>query len=225
MKTDHHQHHSQQESNTLQKKLLPRHITFMAMGGVIGTGIFKGSAETVKLAGPGVVVSYVFAGLLLLVVMGIIAEMATVYPGNNLKDFIRAAFGERFSFIIGWLYCMLWLVVCVIEIIAAGSFLQYWLPDLPLWLLSLASAIFIIAINMMSVAGYGEFEFWLAGIKIAMIIVFIILGASLLFGLLPGSGQAPYLSNLTAHGGFFPNGWTAIFSALLWLCSHMAVQS
>lgn len=81
----------------------------MAMGGVIGTGIFKGSTETISLAGPGVILSYVFAGLLLLVVMGAIAEMATVYPNLNMKDFIRKAFGERLSFIIGWLYCFMWL--------------------------------------------------------------------------------------------------------------------
>ncbi len=98
---------------TLHKKLLPRHITFMAMGGVIGTGIFKGSTETISLAGPGVILSYVFAGLLLLVVMGAIAEMATVYPNMNMKDFIRKAFGERLSFIIGWLYCFMWLVASV----------------------------------------------------------------------------------------------------------------
>lgn len=200
--------------NTLQKKLLPRHISFMAMGGVIGTGIFKGSAETVSVAGPGVVLSYILAGLLLLVVMGAIAEMATVYPGLNMKDFIRKAFGERLSFVVGWLYCFMWLAVCVIEVIAAGSFLQFWLPDVPLWVLSLASAGFILAINMMSVGGYGEFEFWLAGIKIAMIIVFIVLGACILFGILPGASVS-WSHNFTAYGGFFPNGWTAIFPALL----------
>ncbi|WP_223069800.1 amino acid permease [Paenibacillus caui] len=199
---------------SLQKKLRPRHITFMAMGGVIGTGIFKGSAETIGLAGPGVVLTYIFAGLLLLVVLGAMAEMATVYPGRNMKDFVREAFGERLSFIMGWLYCFMWLSVCVIEVIAAGSFLQYWLPDVPLWVLSLASAALILVINMMSVGSFGEVEFWLAGIKIAMIIIFIVLGACILFGII-GSADAPYLRNYTEHGGFFPNGWTAIFSALL----------
>ncbi|GAA0382124.1 amino acid permease [Paenibacillus motobuensis] len=203
-----------EEPSSLQKKLLPRHISFMAMGGVIGTGIFKGSAETVGIAGPGVIFSYIFAGLLLLVVMSAIAEMATIYKGKNMKEFIREAFGERFSFVIGWLYCFMWLSVCVIEIIAAGSFLQYWMPEVPLWLLSLACAAFIIIINTMSVGGYGEFEFWLAGIKIAMIIVFIVLGAGILFGILPGA-NSPMLHNFTGNGGFFPNGWTAIFSALL----------
>lgn len=200
--------------NGLQKKLLPRHISLMAMGGAIGTGIFKGSAETVSLAGPGVVVAYIVAGLLLLVVMGAIAEMAMVYPNTNMKGFVRKAFGPRLSFITGWLYCILWLAVCIIEVVVAGSFLQYWLPSIPLWLLSLICSILLIAVNMMNVKNYGEFEFWFAGIKIAMIIVFIILGACILFGIIP-SGQANYLENFTSHGGFFPNGWTSIFAALL----------
>lgn len=199
----------------LQKKLLPRHISFMAMGGVIGTGIFKGSSETISIAGPGVIISYILAGLLLLVVMGSIAEMATVYPNKNLKDFIYEAFGGRLSFIVGWLYCFMWLTVCVIEVLAAGSFLQYWIPDAPLWLLSLICGAVIIGINMMSVSSYGETEFWLAGIKIAMIIIFIILGTSLVFGVLPMAEPAPLLSNLTDFGGFLPHGWTPIFSALL----------
>lgn len=199
---------------SLQKRLLPRHITFMAMGGVIGTGIFKGSSDTIGLAGPGVIFTYIFAGLLLLVVMGAIAEMATVYPNRNMKDFISLAFGQRLAFIVGWLYCFMWLAVCVIEVIAAGSFLQFWFADTPLWVLSLASAIFVLLVNLLSVGRLGELEFWLAGIKIAMIIVFIILGACLLFGIIP-SNDTPYLSNFTAHGGFLPNGWMAIVSALL----------
>ncbi len=204
------------EGDKLQKKLLPRHISFMAMGGVIGTGIFKGSAETIGLAGPGVVLTYLFGGLLLLVVMGAIAELASVYPNRNMKDFVRQAFGPRPAFIVGWLYAFLMLTVCVIEVTAAGSFLQYWMPGVPLWVLSLASAAVILGINRMSVETFGETEFWLAGIKIAMIVVFVILGAGLLFGLIPGAGgEAPGLTNYTAHGGFLPNGWLSVFSALL----------
>ncbi|WP_144548337.1 amino acid permease [Bacillus sp. X1(2014)] len=199
---------------SLQKKLLPRHISMMAMGGAIGTGIFKGSAETVSIAGPGVIFTYMFAGLLLLVVMGAIAEMAIVYPNTNMKGFVQKAFGKRASFVIGWMYCFMWLAVCVIEIVVAGSFLQYWFPSIPLWELSLGCAALVIGINMMNVKNYGEFEFWFAGIKITMIIVFIILGAGILFGVIP-SNQSNYLHNFTEQGGFFPKGWMSIFTALL----------
>ncbi|MEH7097437.1 amino acid permease [Neobacillus vireti] len=186
----------------------------MAIGGAIGTGIFKGTSETVSIAGPAVIFSYLFAGILLLVVMSAIAEMAIAYPGLNMKGFIRLAFGARVSFVIGWLYCFMWLTVCVIEVIAAGSFLQYWFPSMSLWSLSFISAIFIVAINLMNVKKYGEFEFWFAGIKITMIVLFIILGAGILLGLIP-SNQTHYFQNYTQHQGFFPHGWSGVLSALL----------
>ncbi|PFH91113.1 amino acid permease [Bacillus sp. AFS088145] len=198
----------------LQKNLLPRHIRFMALGGAIGTGIFKGTSETVSIAGPAVIFSYLFAGLLLLVVMSAIAEMAIAFPGLNMKGFIRKAFGTRVSFVIGWLYCFMWLVVCVIEVIAAGSFLQYWFPSLSLWSLSFISAIFIVAVNFMNVKRYGEIEFWFAGIKITMIVLFIALGAGILFGIIP-SDHSGYVQNYVQHKGFFPHGWSGVFSALL----------
>ncbi|PGM55644.1 amino acid permease [Bacillus sp. AFS053548] len=198
----------------LQKNLLPRHIRFMALGGAIGTGIFKGTSETVSIAGPAVIFSYLFAGLLLLVVMSAIAEMAIAFPGLNMKGFIRKAFGTRVSFVIGWLYCFMWLVVCVIEVIAAGSFLQYWFPSMSLWSLSFISAIFIVAVNFMNVKRYGEIEFWFAGIKITMIVLFIALGAGILFGIIP-SDHSGYVQNYVQHKGFFPHGWSGVFSALL----------
>jgi amino acid transporter, AAT family len=198
----------------LQKSLLPRHIRLMALGGAIGTGIFKGTSETVSIAGPAVIFSYLFAGLLLLVVMSAIAEMAIAYPGVNMKGFIHKAFGTNVSFVIGWLYCFMWLVVCVIEVIAAGSFLQYWFPAMSLWSLSFLSAIFIVAINFMNVKRYGEFEFWFAGIKITMIVLFVVLGAGIIFGIIP-SNETDYLQNYVQHDGFFPKGWSGVFSALL----------
>jgi AAT family amino acid transporter len=155
-----------------------------------------------------------FAGLLLLVVMSAIAEMAIAFPGLNMKGFIRKAFGTRVSFVIGWLYCFMWLVVCVIEVIAAGSFLQYWFPSMSLWSLSFISAIFIVAVNFMNVKRYGEIEFWFAGIKITMIVLFIALGAGILFGIIP-SDHSGYVQNYVQHKGFFPHGWSGVFSALL----------
>ena len=198
----------------LQKRLLPRHVRLMALGGAIGTGIFKGTSETVSIAGPAVIFSYLFAGLLLLVVMSALAEMAIAYPGMNMKGFIRKALGPNVSFVIGWMYCFMLLVVCVIEVTAAGSFLQYWFPSMSLWSLSFISAIFIVAINFMNVKHYGEFEFWFAGIKITMIVLFLILGGAILFGVIP-SNETHYMQNYVQHQGFFPHGWSGVFSALL----------
>lgn len=201
-------------SDRLKRGLKPRHVQFIALAGMIGTGIFKGSADTLQMAGPSVVVAYMIGGLLLFIVMAALGEMATVYPNLNVQHLIHKAFGFQASFIVGWLYWINWVVVTTVELIAAGSFLKFWFPELPLWLLSILCAIVIIGINLFEVKNYGELEFWFASIKIFTLIAFIVLGALLLFGLLPVSSTAS-VANYTAHGGFFPNGLGGMLGAFL----------
>ena len=202
------------KKNSLQRGLQPRHVQLMAMGGMIGTGIFKGSSDTISAAGPGIIVSYLFTGFLLLIVMTALAEMAIAYPGLNIQGMIQKAFGSRFSFVVGWLYWVNWILVIIVEVLAAASFLQYWLPAAPLWLLSLICTILILSVNLISVKMYGEIEFWLAGIKIITLILFIVIGAALLFGLFSNQ-EAVYFGNYISHGGFLPKGWGGVFAALL----------
>ncbi len=203
-----------ENQHELKRGLKPRHVQFIALAGMIGTGIFKGSSDTLNLAGPSVVVAYMIGGLLLFIVMCALGEMATVYPNLNVQTFIHKAFGFRPSFIVGWLYWINWVVVTAVELIAAGSFLQYWFPHVPLWVLSILCAAVIIAINLFEVKNYGEMEFWFASIKILTLVAFIILGALILFGIFPTESSASF-SNYTAHGGFFPNGLGGMFGAFL----------
>ncbi|MFJ8244388.1 amino acid permease [Peribacillus asahii] len=198
----------------LKRGLLPRHVQFIALAGMIGTGIFKGSSDTLNMAGPSVVIAYLIGGLLLFIVMAALGEMAIVYPNLNVQHLIYKAFGFQISYIVGWLYWINWIIVIIVELIAGGSFLQYWFPDIPLWLLSIICAAFIIGINLFQVKYYGELEFWFAGIKIITLTAFIILGALLLLGVFPSSTSASF-ANYTAYGGFFPHGISGMLSAFL----------
>ena len=198
----------------LKKGLLPRHVQFIALAGMIGTGIFKGSSDTLAIAGPSVVIAYLIGGLLLFIIMAALGEMALAFPNLNVQHLVNKAFGFQVSYIVGWLYWINWIIVTVVELLAAGSFLQFWFPTIPLWLLSFLCAVIIVGINLTQVKYYGELEFWFAGIKIIALIAFIILGFSLLLGIIPSSIQDP-LSNYTAHGGFFPHGMGGTFSAFL----------
>ncbi|WP_124727694.1 amino acid permease [Staphylospora marina] len=200
---------------SLNKSLLPRHVRMMALGGAIGAGIFQGSSETISTAGPGVVIAYLLAGLLLFVVMSAMAEMALRHPGRDLRGLVHDAFGPRLSLLVGWLYFINWILVMAVEVVVAGTFLSYWLPGVPVWLLSLASSLFIISVNLASVRLFGEIEYWLAGIKIGTLIIFILLGGLILTGIIPGAGDGPNGHHWTAHGGFLPHGMTGVLSALL----------
>ncbi|WP_071393952.1 amino acid permease [Bacillus tuaregi] len=203
-----------ENQQNLQRGLLPRHVQFIALAGMIGTGIFKGSSDTLNMAGPSVVVAYLIGGLLLFIVMAALGEMAMVYPNDNVQSLINKAFGFQSSFLVGWLYWINWLIVTTVELLAAGSFLQYWFPSIPLWILSVLCATFIVGINLFQVKHYGEMEFWFASIKIITLTAFIILGALILFNILPNTTNAAF-SNYTAHGGFFPNGLGGMLSAFL----------
>ena len=198
----------------LKKGLLPRHVQFIALAGMIGTGIFKGSSDTLSIAGPSVIFTYLIGGLLLFIVMAALGEMAIAFPNHNVQLLLYKAFGFKLSFITGWLYWINWTIVITVELLAAGSFLQFWYPSMPLWLLSLFCAAVIIGINLFPVKYYGELEFWFAGIKIVALVAFILLGAFIIFGILPSNIEDP-LSNYTAHGGFFPHGVSGMLSAFL----------
>lgn len=203
----------EEKHNELQRGLKPRHVQFIALAGMIGTGIFKGSSDTLSMAGPSVVIAYLIGGLLLFIVMAALGEMATVYPHLNVQHLIHKAFGFQLSFIVGWLYWINWVVVTIVELIAAGSFLQFWFPNVPLWILSVLCGAIIIGINLFEVKNYGELEFWFAGIKIVTLIAFIILGALVLSGIFPGT--TPSFTNYTEYGGFFPMGISGMLSAFL----------
>ncbi|WP_027409682.1 amino acid permease [Anoxybacteroides tepidamans] len=204
----------EKDQQDLKRGLLPRHVQFIALAGMIGTGIFKGSSDTLTIAGPSVVFAYLLGGLLLFIVMAALAEMAIAYPNLNVQHLVYKAFGFHISFIVGWLYWINWTIVTIVEILAAGSFLKYWFPSVPLWLLSLFCTILIIAVNLFQVKYYGEIEFWFAAIKIFALASFVILGFSILIGAIPSNIGAPF-ANYISHGGFFPHGAKGVLSALL----------
>src|SRR3954454_10088768 len=192
------------QQQNLKKGLLPRHVQFIALAGMIGTGIFKGSSDTLNIAGPSVIVAYLIGGLLLFIIMAALGEMALAFPNLNVQHLVNKAFGFQVSYLVGWLYWINWILVTIVELLAAGSFLQFWFPTVPAGFFSFLCAIIIVGINLFQVKYYGELEFWFAGIKIIALIAFIILGFSLLLGIIPSSIQDP-LPHYPAHGGFFPH--------------------
>ena len=198
----------------LKKGLKQRHLTMIAMGGVIGAGLFVGSGVVIGEAGPGAFLSYLITGIVIVLVMRMLGEMATANPSTgSFADYARAALGGWAGFSVAWLYWYFWVIVVGFEAVAGAKVIQYWLPDVPLWAASLILMTLMTATNLFSVSSFGEFEFWFAGIKVAAIVVFLFLGALFVLGLWPN--KAMDFSNLTAHGGFFPHGVGAIFAAIV----------
>lgn len=205
------------ERNTtgLQKGLKERHMTMIAIAGVIGAGLFVGSGAVIHSTGPGAIVSYALAGCLVILIMRMLGEMAAAHPtSGSFSAYAHDAIGPWAGFTIGWLYWFFWVIVIAIEANAGASIIQYWLKDIPIWLLSLILTILLTLTNIWSVKSYGEFEYWFAFIKVMSIVLFLIIGVAFIFGLYPGSSPIGF-KNLIGYGGFMPHGISSILSGIV----------
>lgn len=189
----------------LRRTLKRRHMEMIALGGVIGAGLFVGSGVVIQSAGPAAVLSFALTGLLVVLVMRMLGEMAAAYPSvGGFYEYNRLALGELAGFLTGWMYWYFWIIVVALEAVAGARLLMYWFPGMPPWSFTLALTLGFTLLNLLSVRSWGEAEYWFASIKIAAIVVFLCLGAAFILGLWPH--VAGGLAHLTAHGGFMPHG-------------------
>ena len=201
----------------LKAGLKNRHLSMIAIGGVIGAGLFVGSSGGIAKAGPGILLSYALVGVMVVLVMRMLGEMAAANPtSGSFSAYADRALGRWAGFSIGWLYWFFWVVVLAVEATAGAKILEGWMPAVPQWGWALIVMVVLTASNLASVASYGEFEFWFASIKVVAISAFIVVGGLAVFGLLPGSdNDSAGLGNLTSHGGFLPNGPGSILTGIL----------
>jgi len=194
------------EHKKLQRGLSNRHIQLIALGGAIGTGLFLGIGQAAVLAGPSVILGYAIAGMIAFFIMRQLGEMVVHEPvSGSFSYFANRYWGSFAGYASGWNYWVLYLLVSMAELTAIGHYVQFWWPEIPLWVSSLFFFIVINALNLASVKVYGETEFWFSIIKVVAIIAMIIFGTYLLLS--GNAGEQATLANLTNDGGFFPKGW------------------
>lgn len=186
----------------------------LSIAGAIGAGLFVGSGHAIAEAGPAVLVSYLIAGLLVVLVMRMLAEMAVAQPDSgSFSTYADRAIGHWAGFTIGWLYWWFWVLVIPLEANAAAAIIHAWFPGAPIWILAFVITSALTVTNLFSVKNYGEFEFWLALIKVCSIIAFIALGCAAIFGFSPNP-EVSGIGHLSSEG-FLPKGWGAVLAALL----------
>lgn len=201
---------------TLKGKLKTRQVTMLSMAGVIGAGLFIGSGHVIALAGPAAFLSYLVVGLLVFSVMRMLGEMAVIQPDSgSFSTYADRAIGKWAGFTIGWLYWWFWVLIIPVEGIAGGGIIHSYLPMVPVWVAALLILLLLTSTNLLSVSGFGEFEFWFALIKIVAIIAFIVLGILAVCGLLPWVHGEGGFARLTSNNGFAPHGYGAVFGGML----------
>ncbi|NCB59890.1 MAG: amino acid permease, partial [Gammaproteobacteria bacterium] len=170
-----------QTEGELKRGLKNRHIQLIALGGAIGTGLFLGIAQTIKMAGPAVLLGYALGGLIAFLIMRQLGEMVAEEPvSGSFSHFAYKYWGDFPGFLSGWNYWVLYVLVGMAELSAVGIYVQYWLPDLPTWVSALVFFVIINAVNLTNVKMFGEMEFWFAIIKVVAIVGMILFGGWLL---------------------------------------------
>lgn len=202
-------------SHDLQRRLTPRHITFMALGMCIGAGLFLGSASTIRLAGPSVLFAYVLGGAMIFIIMRALGEMAAHEPvAGSFGSYAHKYLGPFAGYLTSWNYWILMMGVGIAESTAVGIYMKAWFPHSPQWIWAFASVAMIGSLNLLAVKVYGELEFWFSLIKVLTVVAMIAGGFAMIW-LGWGNGGTPTgLSNLWTHGGWFPHGVTGMVLAL-----------
>ncbi len=193
-----------------------RHISFIALGSAIGTGLFYGSAGAIQAAGPSVLLVYLLAGAVVYFMLRALGEMAVHHPvRGSFAVYTREHLGGWGGYITGWMFAFEMMIVCLADLTAIGIYMKFWFPESPAWIW-IASALLIIgAANLASVRWFGEMEFWFTIIKVTAVVAMIIGGAAILaFGLGTDSSQTGF-DNLWNDGGFFPNGIEGMIASFI----------
>ena len=200
-----------------KKEMHTRHIVMLALGGVIGTGLFLTSGYTVNQAGPlGAVIAYIVGAVMVYLVMVCLGELAVQMPETgSFSSYATRYLGPGTGYTVAWLYWLTWAVAIGSEFTAAGILMVRWFPDTPVWIWSAFFAITVFILNVVSVRLFAETEFWLSLIKVLTVIAFIVIGAGAICGLFEVKHvQGIGLSNFTREG-LFPTGLLPIAMTLL----------
>ncbi|ALE03475.1 Phenylalanine-specific permease [Bartonella ancashensis] len=202
---------SEGTNSELKRSLHNRHIQMIALGGVIGTGLFYGSTEAIQLAGPATTLAYALGGLVIYFIMRMLGEMLVEEPVSGAFSFFAYKYWGGFAgFMAGWNYWFLYILASMAQLTVIGLYLDYWV-QIDHGVSAFVILICVTLLNLVNVRLYGEFEFGLALVKVLAVIGMMIFG---IFLIVTGiGGERVGFSNLWEHGGFFPNGLVGMFLA------------
>ena len=198
----------------LQQSLSKAQITMIGLGGAIGTGLFLGSGLAIGYAGPGVLLSYVIAGFIAVVMVFSLSEMAVVHPtAGSFGIYAETYLNPWAGFMVRYTYWLAQVIAVGGEAVAVGLYMAYWFPELPVWIWSIGFASILLYFNSRSVGNFGTIEYWFAFIKVSAIVLFIIVGASTIFGIgQPATGAANLIG---LPGGFLPHGLGGVWMGVI----------
>ena len=206
---------SENSNNHVKRGLKTRHVSMIALGGSIGTGLFVASGSVISQAGPGgALVAYLLMGLMVYFLMTSLGEMATNTPvSGSFAAYAGKYVDPALGFAMGWNYWFNWAITVAVDISTAALVMKFWLPHMPGWIFSAITLALILCVNALSVKSFGETEFWMSLIKVITIFIFLAVGVLTIFGIM--GGHYIGLSNFTYKQAPFVGGIPMILAVFV----------
>jgi len=192
-----------------EKSLKPRQIQMIAIGGAIGTGLFLGAGARLQLAGPALAIVYLVCGAFSFLILRALGELAMHRPASgSFVSYAREFLGEKAAFAAGWMFYLNWAMTGIVDITAVALYMHYWgtFAGVPQWLFAMGALVFVGGMNLLAVRWFGEMEFWFSLIKVLALVLFLIVGSTILFLGRDLAGVTPGLHLVAENGGIFPHG-------------------
>ena len=203
------------QNGKLKRSLKARHLTMIAMGGAIGTGLFVASGEALSTAGPGgALFAYAAIGVMVYFLMTSLGEMATFLPiSGSFETYATRFVDPALGFALGWNYWYSWAITVAAELSASALIMRFWFPDVPAIIWSAAFLSILFLLNILSAKIYGESEYWFAGIKVVTVLIFLVIGLLMIFGII--SADTARFANLTVGDAPFVNGLSGMIGIFI----------
>ncbi|MBF0207826.1 MAG: amino acid permease, partial [Oligoflexia bacterium] len=199
----------------LKRGLKSRHLSMIAIGGAIGTGIFVATGASLSSAGPGgALCAYMAIGMMVYFLMTSLGEMATYMPiSGSFESYATKFVDPALGFALGWNYWYNWAITVAAELAAGSLVMRFWFPDVPAVLWSAIFLFILFFLNFLSARIYGESEYWFAGVKVLTVLIFLLMGLLVIYGII--GRDYICIKNLTIGNAPFVNGWTGILSVFM----------
>jgi lysine-specific permease len=204
-------------STQVKRVLKTRHLSMIALGGSIGTGLFVASGSAIATAGPGgAIAAYIGIGLMVFFLMTSLGEMATYAPvSGSFSEYASRFVDPALGFALGWNYWLNWAITLAVDVSTTAIVMHFWVPNVPGWLISVTFLSLIFVINLISAKSFAETEYWLSLVKVITVIVFLGVGLLTIVGIMGETATPIGLKNYTLGDAPFVGGLPATLSVFV----------
>jgi len=200
----------------LQRGLKSRHISLIALGGIIGSSYFLGTGYLLQQVGPAIFLAYLLGGFISYLTLACLGEMAVASPSQG--SFINSAakhISPSWACGVGWSYWFAWVIFVPSECLAGGLILNHFFPEVPVYAWTILLGAVISLTNLVPVKAFGEMEFWLAMTKILILIGFCVSAIFIFMGWFGTPHEPIGTRYLFRDGGLFPKGLAILFANMV----------